>query len=70
MYLQLENANAYQIRDIYDKDSTASGGYANYNGFDPNTYVLCDSYNRVTHKTTGKKIGMPILYYKAGIRQN
>ena len=26
---------------------------------------LCDSYNRVTNKTTGKKMGMPILYYKA-----
>jgi type II secretory pathway pseudopilin PulG len=65
MYLQLENANAYQIRAIYDKDSAASGGYTNYNSFDPNTYVLCDSYNRVTNKTTGKKMGMPILYYKA-----
>ena len=66
MYLQLENANAYQL-----KISTTSGsisvhaGYTNHAGFDPNTYVLCDSYNRVTNKTTGKKIGMPILYYKA-----
>jgi hypothetical protein len=63
MSLQLENVNAYQIRDIYD--ATAGGSPALYSGFDPNTYVLCDSYNRVTNKTTGKKIGMPILYYKA-----
>jgi type II secretory pathway pseudopilin PulG len=55
MYLQLENANAYQLRYIYDSTS----------GFDPNTFVLCDVYNRVTNKNTGKKIGMPILYYKA-----
>ena len=63
MSLQLENANVYQIRDIYD--ATAGGSPLSYSGFDPNTYVLCDSYNRVTNKTTGKKIGMPILYYKA-----
>ena len=62
MYLQLENANAYQIKDIYD---ATAGGFSNYHSFDPNTYVLCDSYNRVTNKTTGKKMGMPILYYKA-----
>jgi type II secretory pathway pseudopilin PulG len=67
MYLQLENANAYLIRDIYDATaiSTAIFPGDTATGFDPNTYVLCDSYNRVTHKTTGKKIGTPILYYKA-----
>lgn len=66
MYLQLENANAYQIRDIYDNATNATfPGDPAPAGFDPNTYVLCDSYNRVTNKTTGKKIGMPILYYKA-----
>jgi hypothetical protein len=63
MSLQLENVNVYQIRDIYD--AKAGGAPTDYSGFDPNTYVLCDSYNRVTNKTTGKKIGMPILYYKA-----
>ena len=55
MYLQLENANAYQLKYIYDSTSD----------FDPNTFVLCDVYNRVTNKSTGKKIGMPVLYYKA-----
>jgi prepilin-type N-terminal cleavage/methylation domain-containing protein len=64
MNLQLENSNAYQIRDIYPT-GIGSAGFSNHSGFDPNTYVLCDSYNRVTNKTTGKKIGMPILYYKA-----
>ncbi len=61
MYLQLENANAYQIRDIYSPtDITAKK-------FDPNTFVLCDAYNRVTNIDTGKKMGMPILYYKADV---
>jgi len=68
MYLQLENANAYQIRDIYSTGVITTATFPNSTaaaGFDPNTYVLCDSYNRVTNKTTSKKIGSPILYYKA-----
>ena len=67
MHLQLENANAYQLRDIYAVADIAAATYPGdtATGFDPSTYVLCDSYNRVTNKTTGKKIGMPILYYKA-----
>ncbi|MGA2324236.1 MAG: prepilin-type N-terminal cleavage/methylation domain-containing protein [Sedimentisphaerales bacterium] len=65
MYLQLENANAYLISDIYSTTVINQAGYGSTKGFDPNTYVLCDSYNRVTNKTTGKKMGMPILYYKA-----
>ncbi|MBA7642649.1 hypothetical protein ES703_50349 [subsurface metagenome] len=28
-------------------------------------FVLCDEYARVKRKSTGKKIGMPVLYYKA-----
>ncbi len=63
-YLQVDNANPYQIRDIYTANA---GGFSNYNGFEPNSFVLCDSYNRVTNINTGKKTGMPILYYKAGI---
>lgn len=56
-YLPLENANAYLMADIY--------GAANTDPFAPGHFVLCDVYRRVTHKTTGKKVGMPILYYKA-----
>ncbi len=58
MYLELERANAYVLKDIYDTAAITAN-------FDPCTYVLCDSYNRATNKKTGKKIGMPILYYKA-----
>ena len=68
MYLQLENANAYLISDIYDTKAITTAifpGDTATGGFDPCTFVLCDSYNRVTNKTTGKKMGMPILYYKA-----
>ena len=59
MYLELERANAYQMKDIYDTTAITAAK------FDASTFVLCDSYNRVTNKTTGKKMGMPILYYKA-----
>jgi len=55
-YLPLESANAYRLEDIYPNVAGA---------FDPRYFVLCDVYRTVTHRGTGKKIGMPILYYKA-----
>jgi len=55
-YLPLDNANAYPIQDLYSN-------YATY--YDVNDFVLCDVYKRVTNRRTGKKVGMPILYYKA-----
>jgi len=59
-YLQLEKANAYRLEDIYD------GGLLSGGGFDyPELFVLCDEYARVKNKRTGKRIGMPVLYYKA-----
>ena len=54
-YLPLENANAYQLRDLYGE----IGPFAGEN------FVLCDVFRRVTHIQSGKKVGMPILYYKA-----
>jgi type II secretory pathway pseudopilin PulG len=55
-YLPLENANAYRLTDIYP----------NVSGFvTARHFVLCDVYRTVTHRITGKKIGMPILYYRA-----
>lgn len=60
-YLPLENANAYALGDIYrDNQNTLNVG-----NFNPDGIVLCDVYNRVTHYSTGKKVGMPILYYTA-----
>jgi competence protein ComGC len=61
MHLQLENANAFQLADIYLK-AVITGA-----GFDPNTFVLCDIYTRITNRNTGKKMGMPILYYRADV---
>ena len=53
-YLELESANAVKLSDIY----------LNYSSL-ANSYVLVDSFSKVKHRTTGKKIGMPILYYRA-----
>lgn len=61
-YLQLEKANAYKLEDIYDEGLLSGGGF-DY----PELFVLCDEYARVKNKRTGKKIGMPILYYKANL---
>lgn len=54
-YLHLESANVYKMGQIY----------ANVGPFNKESFVLCDVYSNVTHRETGKKIGMPILYYKA-----
>jgi len=55
-YLQ-QTSDAYKLWHLYGKGNTSP--------FDEELYVLCDVYNRVKHKVTGKGIGMPILYYKA-----
>jgi hypothetical protein len=51
--LQFENANVYRLNEIYQEVGP----------FDGNNYVLCDTYLKKHY--SGKKIGMPILYYKA-----
>ncbi|MBE0536353.1 MAG: type II secretion system protein [Phycisphaerae bacterium] len=52
-FLDLENANAFKIRDIYRTPT----------GLNPENYVLCDVYAKRRH--SGKKTGMPILFYRA-----
>lgn len=54
-YLQSESADTYRLGDLYE----------NTGPFDAGQFVLCDVYRRVQHIRTGKKVGMPILYYKA-----
>lgn len=63
-YLELENANAYRLGNMY----------TNATDIEPTTperYVLCDVYNNVRLQpafeddTTSGKAGMPILYYEA-----
>lgn len=58
-YLPLENANAYKLADVYSN----TGIFAAIQ----DRIVMCDVYTRVMNISTGKKIGMPILYYKANI---
>ncbi len=54
-YLQAERANASRLADVYGKGNTGP--------FDENHYVLCDTFLR--KRPSGKKTGMPILYYRA-----
>ena len=56
-YLPIENANAYRLEEIYGENGTGR--------FLSTHYVLCDVFGRVSNRTTGQRIGMPILYYKA-----
>jgi len=53
-YLAAENANAWQLKDIYG---------SNVGSFLGTSRVLCDVYER--QMPSGQKTGMPILYYKA-----
>jgi len=54
-FLPLENANLYRLVDVYGKGKTGP--------FPEDTYVLCDTYAK--KRPSGKKVGMPILYYCA-----
>lgn len=58
-YLELETANAVKMENLYNKS---------YPGFvlsDMLGLVLADKFGLVKNLGTGKKTGMPILYYKA-----
>ena len=54
-YVPEASSNPYRIKDLYGDAGP----------FDGNDYVLCDIFRQVTYGGTDKKIGMPILYYKA-----
>jgi hypothetical protein len=56
-YLPPDNANAYSLADLY--------GSGNTGPFTSKHFVLCDVFRRVEHRHIGKRVGMPILYYKA-----
>lgn len=55
-YLELESANAVQLQSIYGTRLSV---------LSPNSFVLVDMFGKVKHLSTGKQIGMPILYYRA-----
>ncbi|MBN1974806.1 MAG: hypothetical protein JW787_14290 [Sedimentisphaerales bacterium] len=52
-YLPIENANIYRLKDIFE----------NTGPFDRNEYVICDIF--IQKRRSGKKTGMPLLYFKA-----
>jgi prepilin-type N-terminal cleavage/methylation domain-containing protein len=58
-YLELEKANAVKLGSLYLDTSGMFAVAAK------NTYVLCDMFGVVKNSTTGKKTGMPILYFRA-----
>jgi type II secretory pathway pseudopilin PulG len=57
-YLALEGADAFAIGGLYSDSGP----------FSPRNLVLCDVFKRAPHSKTGRKVGMPILYYKANAR--
>ena len=72
-YLQLATANTYRLKNIFGVDQAVSAsGSAS---FENERFALCDVYRRVTLRDdpddsaddviAGKRVGMPILYYKA-----
>jgi len=54
-FLAAETANAHKLVDIYGKGKTGA--------FPEDAVVLCDTF--VRKLPSGKKVGMPILYYRA-----
>jgi len=60
-YLPSERANAYRMWHLYGRGNTGPA----FGGDSEELFVLCDEYARVTNKDTGKKVGMPVLYYRA-----
>lgn len=62
-FIDLENANAFAMEHVYNEGYT--GGFI-VSGGDIDilaSLVLCDEY--VAKRQSGKKTGMPILYYRA-----
>ena len=72
-YVDLENANAYAMDEVYGNSNTLfPGGFSNNYSMDTtngavNSYplVLCDVYAKKRSGSNSKKTGTPILYYRA-----
>jgi len=64
--LEIDGANVNTLRGIYGNLPGSFGSLGD--PADPNGgIVLCDVYGRVKNIITGKRTGMPILYYKADV---
>ncbi|MCK5174907.1 MAG: type II secretion system protein [Planctomycetes bacterium] len=66
-FVELENANAYTMEDVYGSLVAAPFARTPGNLSDPllplTPFVVCDEYAK--KRELGKKTGMPILYYRA-----
>ncbi len=60
-YLELETANAVRLKYLYKGYGTEGLHFPPV----PDRFVLCDMFRLVKNNATGKRTGMPILYYKA-----
>lgn len=60
-YLELDKSGAIKLKEIYQSPIKDE----NNNPFNGDDFVLTDVYGTARHNTSGNKIGMPILYYKA-----
>lgn len=58
-YIELEKANAVKVSSLYP------AGHDIYNVLNEDKFILCDMFGLVKNLGTGKKTGMPILYYRA-----
>jgi type II secretory pathway pseudopilin PulG len=63
-YVTVDNANAHKLKQLYLNTGV-------FSSCGEEMYVLCDVFARVTNRAPeeggDKKIGMPILYYKANV---
>jgi type II secretory pathway pseudopilin PulG len=57
-YLEAKDIQICSLDDLY---VSGSGGFTSTN----KVALLCDLFRAATNRTTGKRMGMPILYYKA-----
>ena len=62
--LEIDGANVNTLRGLF---GPAIDGIFDQAGDPDGGIVLCDVYGRVKNITTGKRTGMPILYYKANV---
>ncbi|MHC4754141.1 MAG: type II secretion system protein, partial [Planctomycetota bacterium] len=69
-FLPLENANVYPMTEIYPTGILTTAGFIDADAIPDANNVLCDVYKRVQNLRTGRKIGMPILYYRADTSKN
>ncbi|MEN6307376.1 MAG: type II secretion system protein [Anaerohalosphaeraceae bacterium] len=67
-YLELEKSNAVKLSSIYA--GTPNSGGSIFSTVAKDTYVLADMFATVPNRVTGKRTGMPILYYRANTSQS